>query len=413
MDYYLWLDETQRGPYSPADLKHMLATQQISLSSIVWREGMEGWVPLSSVYEQLSLSKTDRKTRDYYILVNGTQQGPYSIEQLKEMWTSGKITKKVKVWYEGLGDWRTFESILSALFPVSPSLSLNVEKNEKKDRKPAIIGVFALFILLYIANPYIATYQLFSALKNGDAEALKRRVDFPELRESLKEEIKATMLQQAKKSISKASKEDNPMGLLGAGLAAAFGPTLIDGLVDSFVTPSGLAQLIANPKEATKASNRRGEFSPPKLNLAFFVGLTEFKITTREGVSLFLHLNGIGWKLNAISWGDTNVDVEDSGETKEQRAESDLQAISMQLRTYEMFNYRMPTTEQGLKALVQEPTSDPKPRKWKQLMKSVPLDPWGSEYIYRNPDKNGTKGYDLFSLGPDGKESDDDVRYSY
>ena len=85
----------------------------------------------------------------------------------------------------------------------------------------------------------------------------------------------------------------------------------------------------------------------------------------------------------------------------------------MQLRTYEMFNYRMPTTEQGLKALVQEPTSDPKPRKWKQLMKSVPLDPWGSEYIYRNPDKNGTKGYDLFSLGPDGKESDDDVRYSY
>ena len=302
---------------------------------------------------------------------------------------------------------------MSALFPVSPSLSLNVEKNEKKDRKPAIIGVFALFILLYIANPYIATYQLFSALKNGDAEALKRRVDFPELRESLKEEIKATMLQQAKKSISKASKEDNPMGLLGAGLAAAFGPTLIDGLVDSFVTPSGLAQLIANPKEATKASNRRGEFSPPKLNLAFFVGLTEFKITTREGVSLFLHLNGIGWKLNAISWGDTNVDVEDSGETKEQRAESDLQAISMQLRTYEMFNYRMPTTEQGLKALVQEPTSDPKPRKWKQLMKSVPLDPWGSEYIYRNPDKNGTKGYDLFSLGPDGKESDDDVRYSY
>ena len=81
----------------------------------------------------------------------------------------------------------------------------------------------------------------------------------------------------------------------------------------------------------------------------------------------------------------------------------------MMLRTYEMGNYRKPTTEQGLKALVQQPTSDPKPRRWKQLMDSVPLDPWGAEYVYRNPGKFNPSGYDLFSLGPDGKESDDDV----
>ena len=99
-----------------------------------------------------------------------------------------------------------------------------------------------------------------------------------------------------------------------------------------------------------------------------------------------------------------NLDV-----AKEQRVESDIQAISMQLRTYEMLNFRKPTTEQGLKALVQMPASEPKPRKWKQLMKSVPLDPWGAEYLYRNPGKYNTAGYDLYSLGPDGKESDDDI----
>lgn len=98
-----------------------------------------------------------------------------------------------------------------------------------------------------------------------------------------------------------------------------------------------------------------------------------------------------------------NIDV-----AKEQRVESDIQAISMQLRTYEMLNYRRPTTEQGLKALVQPPTSDPKPRKWKQLMKAVPLDPWGQEYVYRNPGKDNPSGFDLFSLGADAKESDDD-----
>jgi len=99
-----------------------------------------------------------------------------------------------------------------------------------------------------------------------------------------------------------------------------------------------------------------------------------------------------------------NIDV-----AKDQRVESDIQAISMQLRTYEMLNYRKPTTEQGLKALVQQPGSDPKPRKWKQLMKAVPLDPWGAEYVYRNPGKLNSGGFDLYSLGPDGKESDDDL----
>ena len=99
-----------------------------------------------------------------------------------------------------------------------------------------------------------------------------------------------------------------------------------------------------------------------------------------------------------------NLDV-----AKDQRVESDIQAISMQLRTYEMLNYRKPTTEQGLKALVQQPTTDPKPRKWKQLMKAVPMDPWGAEYVYRNPGKFNPSGYDLYSLGPDGKESDDDL----
>ena len=94
---------------------------------------------------------------------------------------------------------------------------------------------------------------------------------------------------------------------------------------------------------------------------------------------------------------------------KEQRVGTDIQAISMQLGAYEINNFRKPTTEQGLKALVQMPTADPKPKKWKQLMKAVPLDPWGAEYIYRNPGKINPSGFDLYSLGPDGKESDDDV----
>jgi general secretion pathway protein G len=99
-----------------------------------------------------------------------------------------------------------------------------------------------------------------------------------------------------------------------------------------------------------------------------------------------------------------NVDI-----AKEQRVGSDIKAISIQLRAYEMQNLRKPTTSQGLKALVDAPAEDPKPQKWRQLMEAVPLDPWGKEYIYINPGRFKKNGYDLFSYGPDGVESSDDI----
>jgi general secretion pathway protein G len=107
---------------------------------------------------------------------------------------------------------------------------------------------------------------------------------------------------------------------------------------------------------------------------------------------------------SAIYMLSGNIDV-----AKEQRVQSDIQAISMQLRTYEMLNYRKPTTDQGLRALVQQPSGDPKPRHWKKLMEAVPIDPWGNEYIYRNPGKYKTDGFDLYSLGPQGKEGEGNI----
>ena len=100
-----------------------------------------------------------------------------------------------------------------------------------------------------------------------------------------------------------------------------------------------------------------------------------------------------------------NIDV-----AREQRVTTDLQTISTQLRSYEILNYVLPSTQQGLAALVSFPGGDPAPNKWKQLLEKVPLDPWGTPYVYRNPPKvSNSKGYDLFSLGADKKESGDDI----
>lgn len=94
---------------------------------------------------------------------------------------------------------------------------------------------------------------------------------------------------------------------------------------------------------------------------------------------------------------------------KEQRVYTDIQAISTQLRLYEIQNYAPPSTSQGLDALVRKPSGNPAPPRWRQLMKSVPLDPWGTPYQYRSPGTRNSDGFDLYSFGPDRKESEDDI----
>jgi general secretion pathway protein G len=95
---------------------------------------------------------------------------------------------------------------------------------------------------------------------------------------------------------------------------------------------------------------------------------------------------------------------------KHTRVSADVQGITTQLKLYESMNGFMPTTEQGLRALVTQPESDPKPTRWYQLYKELPKDPWQNEYIYRNPGLKNPNGYDLFSAGPDRKPdtADDD-----
>jgi len=94
---------------------------------------------------------------------------------------------------------------------------------------------------------------------------------------------------------------------------------------------------------------------------------------------------------------------------KEQRVYTDIQAISTQLKLYEIQNYSPPSSNQGLEALVKKPSAPPIPPKWRPLMKSVPLDPWGIPYEYRYPGTKNPNGFDIFSLGPDRTESADDI----
>jgi general secretion pathway protein G len=91
-----------------------------------------------------------------------------------------------------------------------------------------------------------------------------------------------------------------------------------------------------------------------------------------------------------------NVEV-----SRKVRVEGDIQALGTQLKLYQSLNGFYPTTEQGLQALVSQPSTEPVPSRWTQLMTEVPKDPWGVPYIYVCPGRNNPSGFDLYSAGPD------------
>ncbi|MBW8191259.1 type II secretion system major pseudopilin GspG [Neiella marina] len=87
-----------------------------------------------------------------------------------------------------------------------------------------------------------------------------------------------------------------------------------------------------------------------------------------------------------------------------QKAVSDIGKLEEILEMYRLDNHRYPTTEQGLEALVSEPTSDPIPRNYpsKGYVRRLENDPWGNPYLYLSPGENSD--VDIYTLGADGEE---------
>jgi general secretion pathway protein G len=88
------------------------------------------------------------------------------------------------------------------------------------------------------------------------------------------------------------------------------------------------------------------------------------------------------------------------GKSEVQIAKAQIESFEKALDMYRLDARRYPSTEQGLKALVEKPADEPN---WKgpYLKKGVPDDPWGKAYVYRSP---GAKGdYEILSHGRDGR----------
>ena len=96
-------------------------------------------------------------------------------------------------------------------------------------------------------------------------------------------------------------------------------------------------------------------------------------------------------------------------EARRSQARIQIEGLETALKLYKLDNGDYPSTEQGLKALVEPPSSGRLAGNWREggyLEKNkVPKDPWGNEFVYVSPGSNGE--YDLSSRGADGEAGGD------
>jgi len=88
-------------------------------------------------------------------------------------------------------------------------------------------------------------------------------------------------------------------------------------------------------------------------------------------------------------------------------AQTQISYVEEVLDAFEVDNGYYPEGDDGLIDLIEQPDEA---RNWvgPYLKKRLGLDPWGNEYLYTCPGRHNVDGYDLMSLGPDGREGTED-----
>jgi hypothetical protein len=153
--------------------------------------------------------------------------------------------------------------------------------------------ICVVLVLLYGASPYFSFWRFTAALRSSDSAALSSRMDFPAIRASLKKQLVARLAQ----------------GTVTHKWWNNLGPTLIDTIIDAYVTPEGIAALISNP-EVLKNLRHPQEFRFPtgkiedwsKVTRSFFTGPRTF-VVDGEGIKLRFRFTALGLKLRELDLG--------------------------------------------------------------------------------------------------------------
>ena len=180
--------------------------------------------------------------------------------------------------------------------------------NAMNRKSTVALLVAALLLAWIIAAPWFTAYRIRDAAQTHDAQALASYVDFASVRQSLKDQMNARLLHKMSEG---SGTELNPL----AALVAPFAGAVVDKLVDAYITPAGVAELMAGsrpnepqpsaPASTTDEADRadRGARKPLAQTDMAYRSWNRFVVTAhgRNGDTQFvLGRRGLGWKLTEI-----------------------------------------------------------------------------------------------------------------
>src|SRR4051794_15499636 len=88
--------------------------------------------------------------------------------------------------------------------------------------------------------------------------------------------------------------------------------------------------------------------------------------------------------------------VEEASDTA---AKSQIKGFEVAILSYRAKGGNYPSTDQGLKALMTRPQTEPVPRAWSSMLDRLPKDPWNHDYLYEFPGRHNPDSYDVYSAG--------------
>ena len=89
---------------------------------------------------------------------------------------------------------------------------------------------------------------------------------------------------------------------------------------------------------------------------------------------------------------------------KRTKAQADLAVIEGLLDQFYLDMGRYPTSDEGLRVLFHPPEGEDEKWDGPYSKKPIGADPWGNQYLYESPGRQGSTPYEVRCLGKDGQE---------
>ncbi|MGB1342214.1 MAG: DUF2939 domain-containing protein [Pseudomonadales bacterium] len=167
-----------------------------------------------------------------------------------------------------------------------------------------LVLFFAICLVAYIgAGPFMTLNSIKASIETSDSVQLAEDIDFPAVRQNIKEQLSTALATEAASELS-----DNPF----AALAVAFSDKLVEGLLDTFVTPTGITSLLSGenpfsdePEIEVREEDQQQQLAELWENSRFTYESTDrfsiwVKSENRAEVRVVLKRDGFKWRLTNI-----------------------------------------------------------------------------------------------------------------